>query len=129
MAFDACVRSAPGLIMHADLSVLVRTAATGSSLTTHKRVLFIGDHIIPVIDGRVKSLVTYREEDRLTEVQAQNGGAIASQTVLAQRSTASVVASIASHARFRGEDVTCVVPPSRSVRLRMTLEIPAQLLM
>ena len=63
------------------------------------------------------------------EVQAQNGGAIASRTVLALGSTAPTVASMTLSARLRGEDVTCVVPPPRSVRLRMTMEIPAQLLM
>ena len=104
-------------------------AATGSSLATHKRALVVGDHITPVINGRVKSLVTYREEDQLTEAQAQNGGAIASRTVLALGSTAPTVASMILSARLRGEDVTCVVPPPRSVRLRMTMEIPAQLLM
>ena len=121
--------AAPGLTRQTDLSALVHAAATGSSLTTHKRALLVGDHITPVINGRVKSLVTYREEDQLTEVQAQNGSAITSQTVLALSSTAPTVASIASHARLRGEDVTCVVPPPRSVRLRRTMQAPSHLLM
>ena len=125
LAIEACVRSTPGSIRHADLSALVRAAATGSSLTTHKRVLLVGDHIAPVINGRVKSLVTCHDEDQLMEVRAQNGGAVSSQNVFAQKSTAPTVASMASRARLRGEDVTCVVPPPRSVRLRMTMEIPA----
>ena len=128
----ACAQSelicaAPGLTKQADLSVLVRAAAASSASAIHARVLLVGDHIIPVTNGRVKSLVT--DEDHLMEMQAQNGGAISSQTILALKSTAPTVASMILSARLRGEDVTCVVPPPRSVRLRMTMEIPAQLLM
>ena len=118
--------AAPALTRQTDLSALVRVAATCSGSAIHTHALLAGDHIT-VANGRVKSVVTCHDEDQLMEVKAPNGGAITSQTVLALSPTAPMAASMASRARLRGEDVSCVVPPPRSVRLRRTMQAPSHL--
>ena len=70
--------AAPGLTRQADLSALVHAAATCSRLAIHTQALLVGDHLTPVTNGRVKSLVTCHVKDRLMEVEAQSGRAITS---------------------------------------------------
>ncbi len=64
----------PGLTRQADLSALIRVAATFSGSAIHTHALLEGDHTTLVTKDRAKTSSTYYDEDQL--IKAQNGGAI-----------------------------------------------------